>query len=71
MIADNTLYFKVDESTKKDYEESGMEAFKPYGEDSYSMGYYTVPEEVMENDQLIREWGGKALAIARLKGKKK
>ncbi len=70
LIDNDTLYFKVNEKTRSDFEEAGMEAFRPFGEDSYAMKYYSVPEHVIEDEQLLREWTDKALAAA-AKGKKR
>jgi TfoX/Sxy family transcriptional regulator of competence genes len=46
--AEDRLYFKVDEVTRPGFERCGMEPFRPFGEDS-AMGYYEVPEDVMED----------------------
>ncbi len=40
LIDDDTLYFKVDESNRPDYQARGMGPFQPYGEDGETMGYY-------------------------------
>ena len=69
LIDDNTLYFKVDNANRNDYEDVGMQPFRPYGEKSYAMAYYTVPEEVLENDQSLTVWAKKAIAVARKKAK--
>lgn len=69
LIADDILYFKVDESNKQDYEAEGMGQFKPYGNDSYSMNYYEVPVEVLEDEEMLRLWAEKALDVA-MKGSK-
>ncbi|MBL7073809.1 TfoX/Sxy family protein [candidate division KSB1 bacterium] len=74
LIANDTLYFKVDDSNRPDYEAAGMGPFKPYGDMSYAMQYYEVPVEVLENHQSLPLWAKKALAVARRKlpvGKKK
>jgi DNA transformation protein and related proteins len=42
------LYFKVDDTTRSDFERLGMEPFRPFGEDS-AMGYYEVPVDVVED----------------------
>ncbi len=67
LIADDVLYFKVDDSNRIDFETRGMEPFRPYGEDGEVMGYYCVPEEVLEDPD---EWAEKAILVAlRAKGK--
>jgi DNA transformation protein and related proteins len=65
LIADDTLYFKVDASTRPDFEARGMEPFRPFGEDGGTMKYYQLPEDVLEDPEELRSWAEKAVAIAR------
>jgi DNA transformation protein len=64
LIADDTVYFKVDDSNRSDFEERRMAAFRPYGEDGQSMQYYQVPEEIIEDPEALRPWAEKAIAAA-------
>jgi DNA transformation protein and related proteins len=64
LIADDVLYFKVDESTRPDFEARGMEPFRPFGEDGGTMKYYQLPEDVLEDPEELRPWAEKAVAIA-------
>ena len=68
LIASDTLYFKVDDSTRADFESRGMGPFRPYGEDRETMGYYAVPAELLEDTEALRAWADKAIAVA---GRKK
>ncbi len=70
LIDNDTLYFKVNNENRPDYDAEQMEPFRPFGEDSYSMKYYSVPERVVEDNQLLREWMLKAVAAARKKTRK-
>jgi DNA transformation protein len=65
LMDDDALYFKVNESTRGDFEDAGCQPFRPYGEGSYSMQYYEVPADVLEDRSVLREWGEKAVAVAR------
>jgi DNA transformation protein len=65
IIAGDTLYLKVDESTRSDYERLGMSAFKPYPDRSGAMQYYAVPLSVVESATELAQWARKALAVAR------
>jgi DNA transformation protein and related proteins len=65
LIDDDVLYFKVDDSTRGDFERSGSPPFRPYGDDSYSMQYYSVPADVLEDQSSLKEWTGKAVTVAR------
>lgn len=72
ILADDTLYFKVDDSNLPDYKAADMGPFCPYGT---AMPYYQVPIEVLEDSETLRVWAEKSLAVARRKseegGKKK
>ena len=65
LIADDTLYFKVDASTRPDFEARGMGPFRPFGEEGGTMKYYQLPEDVLEDPEVLRPWAEKAVAIAR------
>ena len=68
LIADDVLYFKVDDGNRKDYVDAGMGPFKPFG--SYAMGYYEVPADVLEDRDELARWTEKACnAAGRLKKK--
>lgn len=71
LIADDTLYFKVDASTRQHYESHGMGPFRPFGDDGGTMQYYQLPEDVLEDPDSLRVWAEKALAIARQKKRKR
>jgi DNA transformation protein len=75
LIADDVLYLKVDDSNRADYEAEGMKPFKPFGKKSYTMQYYEVPIDVMDDRDKLKQWAGKSLDIAikklSLRGNKK
>ena len=64
LIAEDRLYFKVDDVTRPGFERRGMEPFRPFGEDS-AMGYYEVPADVMEDAVQLAPWMHKAIAVAK------
>jgi len=64
LIANDTLYFKVDNSNRPDFETAGMEPFRPFGKKSYAMHYYEVPIEVVEDGDTLKVWAEKALDVA-------
>ena len=71
LIADDTLYYKVDDSNRGDFVDAGMRPFAPMGEER-PMPYYEVPPDVLESSDLLREWTERAVGVARRgKGKKK
>ena len=65
LIADDVLYLKVDDSNRSDYEDRGLEPFRPYGEGSRPMQYHRVPDEALEDPDALRPWVEKAVAVAR------
>jgi DNA transformation protein len=65
LIADDTLYFKVDQSTRPEFEARGMGPFRPFGNAGGPMQYYQLPEDLLEDPEALRPWAEKAVAIAR------
>lgn len=63
LIAEDQLYFKVDDITRGDYTQEGMEPFQPFDE-KHAMGYYSVPANVLEDVILLESWMKKAVAVA-------
>jgi DNA transformation protein len=61
---DDVLYFKVDDSTRPDFQAAGMGPFLPFGDPAKPMGYYQLPEEVLEDTEQLAEWMAKAIAVA-------
>ncbi len=70
LVADDVLYFKVDDSNRPDYEEASMEAFRPFPDKNTVMGYYQVPIDVLENRDTLRDWAGKAVRVSERKADK-
>jgi DNA transformation protein and related proteins len=66
LVDDDTLFLKVDETTRPAYEAAGMPPFRPPGQGP-SMGYYEVPGEVLESRDVLREWARQAVDVARRK----
>ena len=71
LMDDDTLYFKVDDSNRADFEAAGMGPFMPFGDASHVMQYYEVPGELLEDTDRLRPWMEKAVAVARNKRKPK
>jgi DNA transformation protein len=65
LIAGDTLYFKVNDSNRSDYETRGMGRFRPYPDKPYwSMTYYEVPADALEDADECLAWARKSVAIA-------
>src|SRR5213594_352051 len=64
ILARDTLYLKVDDSNRTDYERARMKPFKPYPHRSGTMKYFAVPLEVLESPIELAVWARKAIAVA-------
>ena len=71
LMDDDTLFFKVDEINRSDYEARGMGAFRPFGDDRMILEYYELPAEVLEDAELLRSWVGKSVMAAMRKSARK
>lgn len=65
LIADDTLYFKVENATKAPYEAAGMGPFKPFPNRPMTMRYYEVPADVLEDDDRVAMWARAAWDVAK------
>lgn len=72
LVADEVLYFKVDDSNRPDFVAAGMGPFLPFGDPAKPMGYYELPAELLEDSEQLEPWMTKAIAVAaRAKAKAK
>lgn len=70
LLADDTLYFKVDDSNRPDFVAKGMKPFLPYGDEREVMQYYEVPADLLEEPEALRPWAEKSIAVAARKKKR-
>ena len=50
LIADNTLFLRVDDGNREDFTRRGMQPFRPFKDrPGQLMAYYEVPPEVIED----------------------
>jgi DNA transformation protein len=63
LIAEDRLYFKVNDVTRSAFERLGMEPFRPFGDDS-AMGYYELPADVLEDVSRLSDWMRGAIEVA-------
>ena len=65
VIDDDTLYFKVNDETRADYEARGSKPLKPYKDrPEVSMSYYAVPAEILDDAEELVAWARRAVAAA-------
>lgn len=64
IVGEDTLYFKVDDTNRYDYETFGSEPFtyESKGKKN-SLSYWLVPYEVMDDPELLTEWAEKAYQV--------
>lgn len=60
----DTLYLKVDDMTRPDFEAKGCGPFKPFTDKSTILSYHGAPAEVFEDAAQVLVWGHKALDAA-------
>jgi len=65
LIAEDTLYFKVNESNRAVYKKAQSKPF-PHG-----ISYWEVPAEVIEEDSKLLDWANLSMDIARSAPKKR
>ena len=64
LLYKDRLYFKTDDSTRPEYEARGSEGFQPRPGVRVQMTYYTVPAEVLEDEDELVRWAQKAVTAA-------
>ena len=71
LIAQDTLYLKVDDANRAEFEAAGCEPFKPFGGDK-AMSYWSAPLDALEDPEVLAAWAGKGIeAAARARAKPK
>ena len=71
LIDDDTLYFKVDDTTRPTYEARGMGPFRPSGPDGEVMGYYELPADALEDIEELTLWAERAVQVAAARARKR
>jgi DNA transformation protein and related proteins len=67
----DTLYLKVDDTTRRDYEAIGAGPFRPSADRPEVMQYYPPPAELLDDPEQLRPWVEKAMEVARRARRKK
>src|SRR5688572_20471859 len=65
IVAHDTLYLKVDDGNRADYQALGYAPFKPFDDKPTLMSYYEVPAEVMDRRTLFEQYAARALDAGR------
>ena len=70
LIADDTLYLKVDDTNRPDFEALGSSPFQPFPDKPMTMPYYPVTADLLEDRSRLTLWASRALSVAR-RGKRR
>jgi len=65
IVKHNLLYFKFDGALRAEFERAGFGAFRQLGGRDQAMGYYEVPIALLSDEQELRYWAEKSIAVAR------
>ncbi len=65
LLANNGLYFKVDDSNRADFVAHGKGPFRPFRDKpDLEMSYYEVPSDVIDEAEELIAWARKAMRVA-------
>jgi DNA transformation protein len=66
MIMGNSLYFVVDEDTRKKYEQAGMQPFSYMTKKGRIQvrRYFELPEDILTDPEQLRLWASEAMRVA-------
>jgi DNA transformation protein len=65
LIADDVLYFKVDDQTVADFQQAGAEPFSyERGGKARQMSYYSAPDGALEDAEAVFPWAERAIGAA-------
>jgi DNA transformation protein len=66
LIADDVLYFKVDDQTLADFQDAGSEPFTySRGGKDRQMSYYMAPDGALEETETLYPWAERAIGAAK------
>lgn len=63
ILYEGRLYFKTNANTRDAYTDAGMKPFRP-SEKQTLKNYYEVPPEVLDDDEILKEWARESIRIA-------
>ncbi|MDH5485613.1 MAG: TfoX/Sxy family protein [Gammaproteobacteria bacterium] len=65
LVADNILYLKADAASAERFKSRGLEAFSYHKQGkNYSMAYFQVPDDALEDAEEMRDWANMAYTVA-------
>ncbi len=70
IVADDVVYLKADDLSRESFVQAGLEPFRLESKNAV-MSYFTVPEEAMDDANLMCEWAQRGLDAAQRAAKAK
>lgn len=64
LVADDTLYFKVDDGNRAPYEALGLEPFRPFAGRPTALSYRPPPDSALDDPAELLDWARPALDAA-------
>ena len=65
LIDDDVLYLRVDDSNRPEFLAHGCKPLRPFKDKpEYSMSYYDVPVDVLEDVERLAQWARRSIAVA-------
>ena len=64
LVADDRLYFKVDDRTRGRYEAAGLRPFQPFPDKPATMSYYPAPDDLLDDPDTLCDWAREAFDVA-------
>jgi DNA transformation protein len=67
LVDDDTVYLRVDDTTRPEFVARGMEAFRPVRSqpEKVSLNYYQLPANVLEDGDELVVWARRAIKAAK------
>ena len=66
LVTRDTVFFKVDDRNRPDFERAGMGPFRPWADrDTALVTFYEAPATVVKDERKFAAWSSKALEAAR------
>jgi DNA transformation protein len=69
IITSDTLYFKVNDANRGDYQVRGMGAFRLRSRPHISTSYFELPADILEDADECAVWAAKSVAAANIRPK--
>ncbi|MBP2230576.1 DNA transformation protein [Azospirillum agricola] len=64
LVADETLYFKVDATNRAAHEALGLEPFRPFADKPTALSYHPPPDSALDDPDELLDWARPALEAA-------